>query len=117
VPLVRAAVRPWKNAKLARERGRLALLREVLERVPSAEPVREDQLKRAYRAVAGEEPSEQVLRERIVELGGDVDLEGGEPIRYRFPELEEEAADVADERERASDDEAKVGAVIFRSDE
>lgn len=117
VPIGRAIVRPWKNAKLARERGRLALLREVLARVPHAEPVREDQLKRAYRAAAGEEPTDSMLRERIVELGGDVDLDAGEPIRYRFPELEEEAAALADERENASDDEARVGAVIFRSDE
>lgn len=117
VPAVRALLRPRKNARLASERGRLAMLREVLARAPRAEPVREDQLKRAYREVAGEEPSEQFLRERIVELGGDVDLEGGEPVRYRFPELEEEAADLAEERELASEEEAKVGAVIFRSDE
>lgn len=116
IPLVRAVARPWKNAQRARERGRLAMLREILERAPKAEPVDEDQLRRAYRIAAGSEPSDAMIRERIVELGGDVDLEGGEPIKYRFPDLEEEAAAVAEERERADDDEAKVGAVVFTSE-
>lgn len=116
VPAFRALARPRQEAKRARERGRLALLREVLTRTTRAEPVREDVLVRAYRDAAGHEPTDAQLRERIVELGGDVDLEGGEPIRYRFPELELEAHAVAEERELASEDEERVGAVIFRSD-
>lgn len=116
VPLVRAVARPWKNAQRAKERGRLAMLREILERAPNAQPVDEDQLRKAYRLAAGTEPTDETIRERIVELGGDVDLEGGVPVKYRFPDLEEEAAAVAEERERADDDEAKVGAVIFTSE-
>lgn len=116
VPLARAVARPWKNAQRAKERGRLAMLREILERAPKAQPVNEDELRTAYRLAAGTEPSEAMIRERIVELGGDVDLEGGLPIQYRFPDLEEEAAAVAEERERAADEEAEVGAVIFTSE-
>ena len=116
IPLVRAVARPFKNAQRARERGRLAMLREILERAPRAEPVDEDQLRRAYRLAAGDDPSDTMIRERIVELGGDVDLEGGEPIKYRFPDLEDEAAAVAEERERADEQEAKVGPVIFTSE-
>jgi hypothetical protein len=111
LPLVRAALRPWKERRIARENGRRAALREILEH----HEVSDAALRAAWKQAAGAEPKEAELNREIVALGGDVDGESGE-VRYRFPDLDAEARALAAEREAAAEGEAKVGEVVFTSE-
>ncbi len=117
VPLVRAAWRPIKARRVAREKGRRALVRAVLERVGERGGVTETELAGAWAAAAGSVPDSKTLTREVVALGGDVDIESSaDGVRYRFPDMEVEARAVAAEREAAAEDEAKVGPVIFSSE-
>ncbi|HQY60152.1 MAG TPA: hypothetical protein PK141_02070 [Polyangiaceae bacterium] len=129
-PLVRALGRSRQAAAVARENGRLGVLREVLERTRRGLQVTEGALKRAWTAAAGAPPSDRELTRAVVELGGDVDLrdeanelvrvapgaEAESPVRYRFVDLEAEAEALEAERAAAKDDEAKLGKIAFASD-
>jgi hypothetical protein len=114
LPVIRAAIRPWKERRIARENGRRAMLREVLEHVGTGE-VTDESLRHAWKQAAGTEPDSKELTREVVALGGDVDYESG-AVRYRFPDLEAEAKAVEAEREAAAEGEAKVGEVIFSSE-
>jgi hypothetical protein len=114
IPLFRAVWRPFEAKRIARENGRRAVLREVLEK-PSG--VNEEQLANAYQQAAGREIDAKQLTRDIVSLGGDVDLEAEGGIRYRFPELEAESRALQAEREAAAEEEARVGKVVFSSED
>jgi hypothetical protein len=119
LPIVRAALRGREARKVARENGRLAVLREVLERTEKKEPVTEPALALAWRVAAGAAPDPKELTREVVALGGDVDVEASaekEVVRYRFADLETEAEALEEDRARASDEEQKVGKVVFASD-
>jgi hypothetical protein len=95
------------------------VLRAILTRVGARqgrEPITEAVLQRAWQDAAGEPPRSEEITREVVALGGDVDLEAGEGIRYRFPDLETEAKALEAEREAASEEEARAGKVIFSSD-
>ena len=129
-PLARALGRSRRAAAVARENGRLGVLREVLERTRAGAQVTEGALRRAWTAAAGTPPSDRELTRAVVALGGDVDLrdeanelvrvapgaESEGPVRYRFVDLEAEAEAVEAERLAAKDDEAKLGKIAFASD-
>jgi hypothetical protein len=114
LPLARALYRPIKQRRVDRENGRRAMLREILEHVTEGE-VTEASLNAAWKQAAGTEPDPKELTREVVALGGDVDYESGK-VRYRFPDFEAEARALAAEREAASEAEAKVGKVIFSSE-
>ncbi|MGH7270447.1 MAG: hypothetical protein ACREJ3_08450 [Polyangiaceae bacterium] len=118
VPTGRAIARPGKRRRVVEERGRLAVLRSVLERVRGKEPVTQRTVSDAWKGATGTAPSTKRLDRALVDLGGDVDVEAGagEATRWRFADLETEAAAVAAEREAASDEEAHVGKVVFATD-
>lgn len=117
LPLLRAAWRPIKARRAAREKGRRALLREVLARTAGQGGVSEEVLAGAWAEAAGSPPDSKTLTREVVALGGDVDLEdAAEGVRFRFPELEAEARAVQAEREAAAEEEARVGRVIFSSE-
>lgn len=117
LPLGRIALRRRTRRRVARENGRRAVLRTVLERAPSG-GVDERELRERWRIAAGEEPGDRELLDEVKALGGDVDLErSGEDVRYRFVDLELEARAVEAEREAASASEARVGKVIFSSED
>jgi hypothetical protein len=119
LPIARALYRSRAETKLARERARLAVLREVVTRTAKKEPIPDAALRSAVRVATGTEPTSQEVTRQVVELGGDVDLaaagEHGE-VRYRFPELEADEEAAREERARASEDEAQIGRVVFASD-
>jgi hypothetical protein len=117
LPLGRALYRTRKARLIARENGRRAILREILEKVGNRRPVTDVDLTRAWTKAAGEPPPERAITREVVGLGGDVDLEGGAKIRYRFPDLETEAKALEAEREAASEEEARLGKVVFTSDD
>jgi hypothetical protein len=119
LPLGRALIRPLKQRRLARENARRAVLRTILTRLASRsgrEPITDEALQQAWQEAAGSAPTSREITREVVALGGDVDLETGEGIRYRFPDLEIEAKALEAEREAASEEEARVGKVVFSSD-
>ncbi len=116
LPLGRAVLRPFQARKVAEENGRLAVLREILTRIDTDAPLTEEPLKAAWKSAAGSDPDPKVLTRSIVELGGDVDIQESGEVRYRFVDLETEAAALEAEREAADESEARVGKVVFGSD-
>jgi hypothetical protein len=116
VPAVRGALRPWKAKAAARERGRLAVLRTVIERIRAKEPVTDQAVAQAWMAATGREPTAKSLNRQLVALGGDIAVEPEGQTRWRFADFETEAAAVEAEREAASDEEARLGKVVFATD-
>jgi hypothetical protein len=117
LPLGRAVYRRVKARRLARENGRRALLREILDKAATSAIITDDSLERAFRGASGLEPDPKRITREVVALGGDVDVTDDGRVRYRFPELEAEAHALEAERDAASEEEARVGRVIFASDE
>lgn len=117
LPLFRALARMRDEKKVAQENARLAILREVLMRAPRKEPVPDEALRVAYRVATGEDPTSKEITARVVDLGGDVDVGPDGEVRYRFADLEAEAEALADERAHAPAQEARLGRVVFASDE
>lgn len=115
IPIARAVIRPLKRRRIAKENGRLAILKAVLTSVKNG-GVRDEDLKKRYRVATGVVPDEKELNREIARLGGDVEIGESGQVRYRFPDLEAEAKAVDAEREAAAEEEAKVGPVIFSSD-
>jgi hypothetical protein len=122
LPITRYLLRGFEARRIARENGRRALLREVLTGVRSR-GVQGETLQRAYEEAAGRPLAEGELTREIVALGGDVDLasdgsggSGGDGVRYRFPDLELEARALDAEREAASEEEARLGPVVFTTE-
>jgi hypothetical protein len=117
LPAARAFVRTRREKTVAKENARLGILREVLTRAPKKEPVPDEALRVAYRVATGEDPSSKEITARVVELGGDVDVGPDGEVRYRFADLEAEAEALEDERAHAPAAEAKLGRVVFASDD
>lgn len=117
IPLGRLALRGRKQRAVERENGRRAMLQGILESTGRG-GVSEEELKQRYRVATGSEPSDAEITRTVVSLGGDVDLDRAEQgVRYRFTDLELEAKAVQAEREAASEHEAKVGKVVFSSED
>ena len=116
LPLGRAILRPMQARKIAHENGRLGLLREILTRLETHAPLTEPSLKNAWKEAAGSDPQPKELTRAIVDLGGDVDIQESGEVRYRFVDLETEAAALEEERSLADEKEAQVGKVVFGSD-
>jgi hypothetical protein len=116
LPIVRAILRPRREKTIARERGRLAVLREVITQTTRKEPVDEESVARAWSEATGEKPNDKAIVHEVVRLGGDVDADAQGRVRYRFVDLETEAAALEEERAAAEEEEKKAGRVVFASD-
>jgi hypothetical protein len=117
LPLLRTVYRTRQQKRLDEERARLAVLREVVTSAPRKEPIADETLRTLVRVATGEEPTSQDITKRVVALGGDVDVGPDGEVRYRFADLEVDAEAVAEERERASEREARIGKIVFASDQ
>jgi hypothetical protein len=117
LPISRAALRPFKQKRVNEEKGRLAVLRVVLDRVRSKQPVTDATVTEAWRTATGSAPAPKRIDRELVALGGDVAIDPEGQTRWRFADLETEAAAVEAEREAASEEEARLGRVVFASDE
>jgi hypothetical protein len=117
LPIGRAIARPSKVREHNEEKGRLAVLKEVIERVKRKAPVTDDVLQQAWEQAAGEPAPKKRIDEELVKLGGDVQIAESGATRWRFADLETEAAAVEAEREAASDEEAKLGKIAYATDE
>lgn len=116
LPLGRALVRPARVRAAVAEKGRLAVLREITDRVRAKKPVTDAALGQAWKTATGEEPPRLRIDREAVALGGDVAIDESGKTRWRFVDLETEAAAVEAEREAASDAEAQLGEVVFATD-
>jgi hypothetical protein len=116
LPIGRALLRPRREKKIARERGRLAVLREVITQTTRKEPVDEERVARAWSDATGEKPNDKAIVHEVVRLGGDVDADAQGRVRYRFVDLETESAALEEERAAAEEEEKKAGRVVFASD-
>jgi len=117
LPVARAIARPAKVRAATEEKGRLAVLREVIERVRGKKPVTDAAVTEAWKKATGEEPRGKRIDRELVALGGDVAIAESGETRWRFADLETEAAAVEAEREAASDEEARLGQVVYATDE
>ena len=105
----------WNGAVLRWARA-AAWAGGTLLRAPRKEPVPDEVLQTAYRVATGEIPTSKEITKRVVELGGDVDVGPDGEVRYRFADLEAEAEALEEEREGASDREARFGKIVFTSE-
>jgi hypothetical protein len=117
LPLGRALVRPTKLRAAQEEKARLSVLREVLERVRAKQPVTDEGVAAAWRRATGADPPPKRVDRELVELGGDVAVDDNGGTRWRFVDLETEAAAVAAERQAASEEEAQLGKIVYATDE
>jgi len=118
VPLARAAARPWRRRAALEERGRLGVLREVTERIRGKKPVTDADVSEAWRRATGAPPPAKRVDRELVALGGDVAIdESTGATRWRFADLETEAAAVEAERAAAADEEARLGKIVYATDE
>jgi hypothetical protein len=117
LPLVRIVLRPIRKSAAVEERGRLAVLREVIERIAGKKPITDAGVAEAWRRATGRPPPGKRLDRELVALGGDVAIEPTGETRWRFADLETEAAAVEAERAGATEDEARLGAVVYATDE
>ncbi len=117
LPLGRALVRPLRRRQAVREQGRLAVLREVLDRVGAHRPVTDEAVAQAWTRATGTSADGRRIDRALVALGGDVQIEPDGRTRWRFADLETEAAAVEAERQAAAEDEARLGEVVYATDE
>ncbi|MBI5498234.1 MAG: hypothetical protein HY904_24745 [Deltaproteobacteria bacterium] len=110
LPVGRALGRIRDVAKAQVQNGRRALLRLI--RGSAGGGVTGEQAARAWEQGSGFAPSEDQLTRQLLRLGGDLQIEEGRKD-WRFPELAHELAALREARSGASDDEAKLGPVVF----
>jgi hypothetical protein len=119
LPLGRALTLAQRARRSRQESGRRAILKVVLETIRAKRPVTDEALVGAYRAATGEAPESGEITRRVVDLGGDVDMKAAEAtgaVRYRFVDLETEAAALEEERSAAPEEERRVGRVVFSAE-
>jgi hypothetical protein len=115
IPIARAFGRPFAAQKAKREKGRIAVLQVVLERLRAKRPVQDAIVADAWKRATGDTPDSMALTRELTSLGGDVEMESGQ-ARWRFVDLETEAAAVEAEREAASEEERKLEEVVFSTE-
>jgi hypothetical protein len=117
LPVGRALMRPWRRRTALQEQGRLAVLREVIERIRGKKTISDADAAQAWRRATGRAPPPKRLDRELVALGGDIAIEPDGQTRWRFADLETEAAALDAERAAASDEEARLGEVVYATDE
>ena len=117
IPIARAVARPARRRAAVEERGRLAVLQEVTDRVKAKQTVTDANVGQAWQRATGSPPRGKRLDHELVALGGDVAIEEGGATRWRFVDLETEAAAVEAERAAASEEEARLGDVVYATDD
>lgn len=117
LPTLRALLRVREQKRVRAEHARLAVLREVVTRVSMKESIPDETLRTIIRTATGSEPTSKEVTKRVVELGGDVDMNAEGEIRYRFADLEADQEVAEEERARASETEARLGKIVFASDD
>lgn len=116
IPVVRAVKRPFAAKRVAEEKGRLAVLRTVLERVRARQPVRDADVETAWRVATEHDADPKRLARDLTAMGGDVQIEESGKTRWRFVDLETEAAALEAERQAAPEEEARLEKVVYSTE-
>ncbi len=114
IPVMRALNRGRDKRRIERENGRRGLMRVILSPM-TPRGVQEETLRRAWKDVAGRDPTDRELIREVVKLGGNIEVADNGTTTYRFPELEAETQALLKERANASGRERDVGEVVFSS--
>jgi hypothetical protein len=94
LPMSRLAGRRSHRTQVARENGRRALLRAVLDR-PPGQPLGAHALSHAWVAGSGRAIRSEELLDEVRALGGEPDVDEDARLQFRFPDLDHEARAVA----------------------
>lgn len=113
IPVLRALFRGKKKHEVDVKNGRRGLIRAILSKL-SIGGIKEEALRKAWVEQAQSNPSEKVLTQEIIKLGGEIEIVGSEAV-YRFEAVESELSALEGARRTASSSETKVGEVIFSS--
>lgn len=113
IPISRAMLRGKKKQEIDAKNGRRGLIRAILSKL-SLNGIKEDTLRKAWVEQAQSNPSDKVLTQEIIKLGGEMEISGTEAV-YRFQDIESELSALESARKKASVSEARVGEVIFSS--
>ncbi len=116
LPAARALWRRREQRALDDEKARLGVLREVVTHAAKGEAVDDAALRTAVRVATGREPTSREVSVRVAELGGDAVVSEAGEVRYRFAEMEADASAAEEDREAATEGEARLGKVVFASD-
>ena len=116
LPLARAAYRPVKERRIARENGRRGDAPRDPRQKAGAGEVTDESLRAAWKQAAGVEPDPKELTREVVALGGDVGLRDAARCGTASPTSRPRQQALEAEREAAAEAEAKVGEVIFSSE-
>jgi hypothetical protein len=111
IPITRAMFRGKKKHEVDVKNGRKGLLKAILSKF-SIGGIKEESLRDAWTEVAQSPPSERVLVQEIIKLGGEME---SDKALYRFNDIETELKALEGARSSAKESEAKVGEVIFSS--
>lgn len=117
MPVFRALKNKLAEGAVKKENARLQIMKEVLTRASRKELVTDQALREKVRIATGHEPTSKDITREVVALGGDVEPGPEGEIRYRFADLEAEAEALEEERAHAPAKEARVGRVVFASDD
>lgn len=117
LPALRALQHKVSERGVKKENARLQIMKEVLTRAPKKEPVSDETLRSAVRIATGYEPTSKDITRQVVALGGDVSPGPDGEIRYRFADIEAEAEALEEERAHVPEKEARLGRVVFASDD
>ncbi|MEM7402909.1 MAG: hypothetical protein AAF310_02665 [Myxococcota bacterium] len=112
LPIGRWLLRNRENKRVQTVNGQRGILRAVLTQL-SERGLPESALRKAWQQAAQSSPSEQQLTRAVVELGGQLHIEEDGSTFYRFPELAQEVRALQQQRQEASDEEVRVGDVVF----
>lgn len=112
IPVFRALMRGKKKQEVDVKNGRRGLIRTILSRL-NIGGIKEETLRKSWVEQAESDPSEKVLVQEIIKLGGEMEV-SDQPV-YRFEAIEAELKALEKARSIASESEARVGEVIFSS--
>ncbi len=116
MPIGRRIGHASKKKAVARENGRRAMLRVVLDDAEKG-LVSDEKIRVAWKEAAGEEAEPTEISREVAELGGTVDMEAsgdaGGTAMYRFEEFHSERAALKKQRAQATEAEAKPAAIVF----
>ncbi|MDP2341174.1 MAG: hypothetical protein Q8O67_09460 [Deltaproteobacteria bacterium] len=123
MPLFRRFRAAAKKEEADQQNAERAVLKTVFTtmqqavRTGSDPGVSEEALQAVWQEATGKPADEHELTKAIVALGGDVDVDALAEGRglYRFRDLEAEVEELKRQREEASEEEKKVGEVVFVS--
>lgn len=114
IPLLRAFSRGAKKREVDAKNGKRGLIKAILNKL-SINGIKEKILKQSWAEQACAKVDEKEFTREIVRLGGEVELSDNDDVVFRFKAIEDELNALKKARQKASQNEAYVGDVVFSS--